>query len=97
MIDTNNIYIGMRVVGASGAPTKFEHIAGTIIDTDCGGRGFAALVEFDEYIDGHDGLGWGEASGKMGHCYWVLDKEIDELPTANVPDSYDIEYDNLFG
>lgn len=29
------------------------------------------LVQFDEFIDGHDGSNAGKISGKPGHCWWM--------------------------
>ena len=34
------------------------------------------LVEFDEYVDGHDG-DWGEVRGKDGYCWWLPNNTSD--------------------
>lgn len=40
------------------------------------------LVEFDEYVDGHDGNRIG-FTGKNGHCWWF--EEVDDQYTYGVP------------
>lgn len=44
--------------------THNENNIGTIIDFD---TAYVALIEYDEFINGHDGCGM----GKQGHCWWV--------------------------
>ena len=39
-----------------------------IIDTDS----FEVLIEFDDYIDGHNGSG----RGKYGHCWWFNKEDL---------------------
>jgi len=34
------------------------------------------LLEFKEYINGHDGLGVGKMKGKDGYCWWYTDKDF---------------------
>lgn len=41
------------------------------------------LIEFDEYIDGHDG--YCDAEGKPGHCWWVLDDKLILVKTKRKP------------
>lgn len=69
-------YIGARVV-VENVGGKRE-VSGTIIDDACR-MDYDFLVEFDEYVGGHNGFDWGAHTGKHGHCFWVLASECDEL------------------
>jgi hypothetical protein len=57
-------YIGARVIRGSAV--------GTIIDDICNKSPeiYDFLVEFDDYVGGHDGYDWGNHNGKWGHCIW---------------------------
>lgn len=61
-------YIGARVV-VGNIDTR-KNVDGTIIDDACIHEEYDFLVEFDDYIAGHNGLGWGKSPGKSGHCLW---------------------------
>lgn len=47
------------------------------------------LIEFDNNIRGHNGLGTGENLGKLGHCWWVDTDDIsflDKSKKINIQD-----------
>lgn len=94
-MEKDEIYVGMRVVYC-GTLSRFEDEIGTIIDS--GVAGYDCLVEFDNNVDGHDGLGWSAVSGKYGHCYWFdaadFEQIIDVAETSI--EAVDIGYDVLF-
>ena len=48
---------------------------GKIIDIYKSDRFIPYLIEFKEYINGHDGIG----KGKNGHCSWCSKQEITSL------------------
>lgn len=60
-------YIGARVVVDN--VVRGRSVSGTIVDDACR-MDYDFLVEFDEYIGGHDGFDWGAHKGKYGHCLW---------------------------
>lgn len=99
-MDKRDLYVGMRVVGTVVNPT-FSDKYGIVIDVECQNHSYDALVEFDDDVNGHDGLGWGLVRGKPGHCYWVHDYEIEEdgsryVRSHMIQETYDISYDSLF-
>jgi hypothetical protein len=77
-------YIGARVTSIWRPGEKDSDTVGTIIDNTCRHEEYDFLVEFDDDIGGHDGLGWGNHQGKHGHCLWcragsltLIEKEAD--------------------
>ncbi len=99
MAKKSELYVGAYVTCRSIAdPDRFNNKWGTIIDLDCTSEhDFDCLVEFDEYVQGHDGLGWGTVIGKKGHCYWFRAGEIDLVDVIReVPEATEITYDSLF-
>ena len=94
-MNKEDIYEGMRVFVVNTKPSK--DIAGTVIDISCKQANYDCLVEFDEDVGGHDGLGWGSCAGKDGHCVWYDAKDLEEIQEdAPDPENYDIGYDDLF-
>lgn len=65
--------IGDRVIAIKevGNDAKIN-VTGRIIDIDNDDY----LVEFDEYINGHDGNLWGFKTGKKGYCWWCKETNI---------------------
>lgn len=99
MLNKNDLYIGMSVVCRNKDNKDFSHTLGTIIALHDMYKRYDCLVEFDTYVGGHDGLGWGETSGKKGHCYWFWASEIEvavDDASKAIPEAYDITYDMLF-
>ena len=46
---------------------------GIVIDVENTGLDYPRyLIEFEDHIDGHDGIG----QGKQGHCWWCDEDEI---------------------
>lgn len=102
-MNKENLYVGMRVRVKS----DYNHVVnnmlianyvGTVIDVDCKWPGnFDALVEFDNCINGHNGLGWGRVTGLNGHCYWAHACVLEQVIEPQVvPECLDIGYDELF-
>lgn len=83
MANKSELYVGMDVI-YRGEDIRFENKLGTIIDLECS-RNYDCLVEFDEDVNGHDGLGWGKVSGKQRHCYWFHAQEIEEVILDSIP------------
>ena len=75
-----SIKIGDRVFAGKAGKAGIAGTAGTVIghsvfDGD-------PLVEFDENIDGHDGLGkfqTGGRNGKQGHCWYVAEEDLEVI------------------
>jgi hypothetical protein len=68
--------IGQRVranivVGKRSETNK--HRCGTILNLRRG----EYLIEFDDYIHGHEGNGVGEITGTDGHCWWLRDNDFE--------------------
>ena len=51
---------------------RLKNKKGTIIYAD--NRRYVPLVEFDDHVNGHDGLSEYDYKGKQGHC-WYCDQE----------------------
>ena len=88
----------MRVLVSNRGDERFKDIPGTIIDLNSRGHSFDCLVEFDEYVHGHAGLGWGTVEGKDGHCYWFYFGNLEEIdvPEETPLEDCHISYDDLF-
>ena len=72
-----DIKIGQRIVLTEEAETLYYGfkksdfkvgMRGTVIDT----LPFNALIEFDDFINGHSG----EKRGKRGHCWWFYKEDL---------------------
>ena len=37
------------------------------------------LIEFDDFINGHDGNRRGSIKGKDGHCWWISEEGLIEI------------------
>lgn len=88
--------IGDRVrckngVGKSAAADKF----GTIIGFVCDQKYNDPLVEFDENINGHDGLGKCSVSGKHEHCWFVPRSCIELIVDDVIPERLPISFDEI--
>ena len=71
--------IGDRVVAIEevGYHDGVKGVKGTIIDFDPIYRDY--LVEFDDYINGHDGNAMMFKKGKSGHCWWCDGDDISKI------------------
>lgn len=71
--------IGDRVIAIKkvGYHDGVKGVKGTIIDFDPIYRDY--LVEFDDYINGHDGNAMMFKKGKSGHCWWCDDDDISKI------------------
>lgn len=70
--------VGDRVVAVEGVGDKhIIDVKGTIINID--GDGDDYLVEFDEYIAGHNGFPCGKIKGKSGCCWWCRPYQLSKL------------------
>lgn len=96
-MEKGELYIGMPVKLVNTDSRLFGE-SGTIIDLRCKKCDYDCLIEFDKYIFGHDGLGWGTIRGKEGHCYWFNAADVEEIIAAVEPtvEAYGIDYDALF-
>ena len=60
--------------GEDGAILAEKKVPGKVIDADSLG----CLIEFDKpIVGGHEGIN-SEKSGKLGHCWWVINQDIYE-------------------
>lgn len=84
MANKSELYVGMNVI-YRGDASRFQNTLGTIIDLECSVEPWDCLVEFDEDVNGHSGLGWGKVSGKPKHCYWFCAYEIEEVILNSIP------------
>lgn len=70
--------IGDRVIAIDEVGHKeVIGIKGTIIYIDTSDNTY--LVEFDDYIDGHDGNRRRCKRGKSGHCWWCYSEDISKI------------------
>ncbi len=88
--------IGDRVrcknsTGNSAVTDKFGMIIGFVYDL----KYDDPLVEFDENINGHDGLGKCSVSGKHGHCWFVPRSCIELIVDDVIPDRLSISFDEI--
>lgn len=91
-----DLYVGMRVRDICSTHCVYD-MPGTIISTECLEATYDCLVEFDEDVQGHSGLGWGTVEGRHGHCFWLDAEQLEELKEAPLtPETYNIDYDSLF-
>lgn len=63
------------------APRERKHLAGktgTVIAHSIGKN--VPLVEFDENVNGHNGLRRAARKGKNGHCWYCCDDELEAIP-----------------
>lgn len=97
MMNNDELYIGMRVIAHVGLQ-KVDGQRGTIIDLHSRMNSWDCLVEFDEHVGGHSGLGWGKVSGEEGHCYWCMASQLEEVVDDVVinTEACSISYDELF-
>lgn len=95
-MEKDELYLGMRVEITDDSSLLYGK-SGTIIDLECN-HPYDCLVEFDEYVHGHSGLGWGTIEGKDGHCYWFGADDVTEIVDVveAAPETYVIGYDLLF-
>lgn len=86
MANKSELYVGMNVI-YRGHDSRFWNTLGTIIDLECSQSpcSFDCLVEFDEDVNGHSGLGWGKVSGKPNRCYWFYAQDIEEVILDSIP------------
>lgn len=89
----------VRVVSEYSSGKKLKGHFGTIVDAN---NGRSVCVEFDEYINGHDGNDIASL-GRDGHCWWI---DVEELiitsSTLKIPNgkfivmSNDPQYSKIF-
>lgn len=65
--------VGERVISQSNWEKVRKGFVGTVISSYMGCERNHFCVEFEKYIDGHDGNGVHGAKGKQGHCWWFHD------------------------
>lgn len=97
-MNKKDLYVGMRVCAAVSSGAYTHNVPGTVIDVQCYMSGFDCLVEFDEFVHGHTGLGWGTVEGKEGHCYWFPARRVKEIVEEiedNCVANYNMSYDDL--
>ena len=99
MMKKKDLYVGMRVYAATDRGAYCDGIPGTIIDTGCRLSSYDCLVEFDEFVNGHSGLGWGTVEGKKGYCYWFnaehVEEIVDEVRMDDAVTDCNISYEDL--
>ena len=84
MANKSELYVGMTV-RYCGYDYRFQNTLGTIIDLECSRDPYDCLVEFDEDVNGHSGLGWGKVVGEPKRCYWFCAQEIEEVILNSIP------------
>ena len=78
-IETPKFKVGDRVrakIGVGYGTQKHRGEIGTIINIACGDF----LIEFDNHINGHNGLGYG-VKGKAEHCWWLEEENLEAAPS----------------
>ena len=96
IITTNAIFIDDRVMYKGDAyknrisPSNHGTVIGFAHDGDQ-----PVLVEFDDNMGGHDGLGKGSASGRHGHCWYVPADDLEVVNDYQIPDKISIPFEEL--
>lgn len=91
IITTNDIFIGDRVMyKGSDYKTRISTLNhGTVIGFVHDGAP-SVLVEFDDYMSGHDGLGKSSASGRHGYCWYIPADDLEVVNDCQIPDKISI-------
>lgn len=84
-----DLRIGQRIILTEEVETldnidKNRHLKagmrGTIINKDYRFKdGCIVLIEFEDYINGHDGNKRGDVRGKNGHCWWLYKEDLTQI------------------
>ena len=91
--------IGARVIAVAavdGKDTTYNK-AGTIIISGSRSALYDICVEFDDYIDGHNGYVSGKGpTGRDGHCWWGM---FDDFELEGIEEDVEIKlsFDELLG
>lgn len=97
IITTDAIFIGDRVMykGRDYEKRISPSNHGTVIGWfDHNGDQYV-LVEFDDNMGGHDGLGKSSASGRYGHCWYVPADDLEVVNDCQIPDKISIPFEEL--
>ena len=96
------LYVGMRVRINQWHEVNGINIngyVGTVIDLTAfriTAPHYEALVEFDDNINGHNGLNWGAVAGKDGHCFWTYAWCLEPVIENTEPEHLNISVNEFF-
>ena len=96
IITTNAIFIDDRVMYKGDAyknrisPSNHGTVIGFAHDS-----AQSVLVEFDDYMSGHDGLGKSSASGRHGYCWYIPADDLEVVNDCQIPDKISITFEEL--